>query len=175
MGSAIAYGVLAHDLKLGSRVQRYAVAGVLIVLISLSRVVLGVHFFRDVLAGVVFGLTFLWIAIRITGHAPRPGFTIALALAAIALVVSDLGRHSTVIFGVAVGAALVWETVGPIEGVDDRRSKVAMLGVGLPVLGGLAYLVIQFTLPLVAVFGISVVLAVAIVGAPEVVRGIDAV
>ncbi len=87
-GAAVAYGVLAFDLRMGSRRTRFAVAGVLVALIALSRVVLGVHFVRDVVAGVVAGGVFLAVAIVVTEHAPRPGFFLAVGVGLVAAVLS---------------------------------------------------------------------------------------
>jgi undecaprenyl-diphosphatase len=70
MGSLIAYGMLAYllvrDAK-GRRPRMAIVVGavLLVLLIGLSRMVLGVHYFSDVLGGYAAGV--VWLAACITG------------------------------------------------------------------------------------------------------------
>ncbi|MFB6140502.1 MAG: phosphatase PAP2 family protein [Halosimplex sp.] len=110
-GAAIAYGTLARDLTVGSRRLRYGAAAVVVALVALSRVVLGVHFVRDVVAGVAIGVAFLGAAVAFTGRDPRRGFLLAVALALLALLVAGPSRDATATLGAAVGAAAVWEAV----------------------------------------------------------------
>lgn len=169
MGSAIAYGTLAYDVDIGPRRVRYAVAGVVVSLIALSRVVLGVHFVRDIVFGVVFGLVFLAAVFTLTGHEPRPGFAVALVVAALAVLVSGGSQDSVVLVGAASGATLVWELVGDGDTVDRRQPRIALVALAMPVLAAVGYLAIEGTLPLPVVFVLSAALTGGIVGAPHVV------
>lgn len=164
--ATIGYGVLAFDIELGTRRTRYVVASVLVVLIALSRVVLGVHFLRDVVAGVAVGVAFLAVTKSLTGHAPRPGFLLAAALGVIALLASGASQDSVVEFGAILGAAVAWESVEEIPAVESLEESLVLLGGGLPVFVGASYLSLFIDLPLAVVFVLNVVLLSGVILAP---------
>ena len=164
--ATIGYGVLAYDLKVGTKRARYALAGVLVVLVALSRVVLGVHFLRDVVAGVAVGLVFLAVAEWLTGHDPRPGFLLAAGLGVLALLVSGASQDGVAEFGAIVGAAVAWEAFAPLPSVESRRERVVLLGVGLPVFVAISYVSLFADLPVVGVFALNVALLAGVVLAP---------
>lgn len=164
--ATIGWGVLAYDLKIGSRDTRYAVAAVLIVLVALSRVVLGVHFVRDVVAGIFVGLAFLVATILLTEHAPRPGFLLAAGLGVAALLISGISQDSVAELGAILGAALAWEAFGEdIPSVETDREHVVLVA-ALPVFGALGYLSLTTEIALVLVFLLNAVLMVGIIVAP---------
>jgi membrane protein DedA with SNARE-associated domain/membrane-associated phospholipid phosphatase len=83
MGSLVAYGMLAYLLvreahRHGQRVAVIACAALLILLIGLSRIYLGVHYFSDVVGGYAAGV--VWLAACVSGleivrrkpRGPRP-------------------------------------------------------------------------------------------------------
>ncbi|UPV73657.1 phosphatase PAP2 family protein [Halorussus limi] len=137
--ATIGYGILAYDLEVGSWPTRYAVAGVAMLLVALSRVVLGVHYVRDVVAGIVVGLAFLAGVVWLTEHDPKEGFVVAIALGAVAFVVSGASHDGATILGAAVGATLAYTYLDAVPRVDGARARFALLGVVAPVLGALAY------------------------------------
>lgn len=57
--TTVVYGGLAETLSVGRRRRRYAVAGTLVAVVSLTRVLLAHHYLVDVVAGVVLGSTVL--------------------------------------------------------------------------------------------------------------------
>ncbi|WP_459191450.1 phosphatase PAP2 family protein [Halosimplex sp. J119] len=165
-GATIGYGALAvvHDRY--PDYVRFGAVAVLVGLIALSRVVLGVHFVRDVLAGIVFGVGFLVVAFEVTDDSPRAGFALALAVATAALLVSDFSTDGTVLFGVAVGAAAVWEATAPGETVEGTTARTALVVGVLPLLGALGYVAIKLALPPTVIFAVSAVLGAGLIGAP---------
>lgn len=165
-GSTIGYGLLAFDLEIGSRRSRFAVAVLLIVLIALSRIVLGVHFVRDVVAGILIGSVFLTVAIVLTRHAPRPGFVLAVGLGVAAVVISGASYDGVAVLGGALGALVTWEHLEPIPAVDSMRSRLVLLGALGPVLAVLAYVQTLVTLPLLAVFVLNTVLMASVIASP---------
>lgn len=164
--ATIGYGVLASDIEAGTRRTRYAVAGVLVVLVALSRVVLGAHFLRDVVAGVVVGLVFVAIAEFLTGHDPRPGFLLATGLGVAALLASGVTRDSVAEFGAILGAAVAWVALDAIPPVESRREKLVLLAGGLPVFITLSYLSLFTRLPLSVVFLLNGALLAGVILAP---------
>lgn len=161
--------MLAYDLEVGSRYTRYAVAATLIVLVALSRVVLGVHFVRDVVVGITVGLGFLAVTIVRTEHDPRPGFLLAAGLGVAALVTSGLSQDSMAEFGAIVGAAVAWESIGAeVPSVETDRERL-VLAAALPLFGGLGYLSLNTRLAMGLAFFLSAVLLAAIIVAPLIV------
>ncbi|WP_435344824.1 phosphatase PAP2 family protein [Haloarchaeobius sp. HRN-SO-5] len=171
-GSTIAYGLLAYDLDVGSRRARYAGASVLIVLISLSRVVLGVHFVQDVVAGMIIGVTFLAVAISLTGHDPRPGFWLSLGIGVVAAVVSGASHDGVAVLGATLGAVAAWEVLDSVPSVETRHRKTLLAG-GLPLLAGLGYVSTRPGLELPLVFVLNVALTAGILLAPALVERVD--
>ena len=110
MGAATFYGALAVVADTGTRLQRYVVAGSIIFLIALSRIVIGVHFVGDVLVGVGIGLVFVAIVFR--GKTAEPGSIFVLS-GIIAILAFGLGSRefTTMTIGAALGATVSWQYV----------------------------------------------------------------
>lgn len=110
LGAAAVYGAIAAFGELGTKRLRYAIAGSVIVLVALSRVVVGAHFAGDVLAGVVLGLGIVALVVRFR---PEPTALFALA-GAVAVVSFAFGstHYTTITTGAAIGATIVWPYVG---------------------------------------------------------------
>ncbi|NEU58286.1 phosphatase PAP2 family protein [Halorussus sp. MSC15.2] len=165
-GSTIGYGILAYDLEVGSRRSRYAVAAVLVALIALSRVVLGVHFVRDVVAGMIIGVLFLAAAFALTEHDPREAFVLALAFGALAFVVSGASHDGVAVLGAAVGGALTWEALDSVPTLDSLRSKLLLLVGILPVLLGIGYAGTELDVPLAFAFVANAAVMAGALAAP---------
>lgn len=166
--ATIGYGILAYDVRVGPKWARYTAAAVVIAAVALSRVVLGVHFVRDIVAGVVVGLAFLVAAIALTRHEPRLSFLLAVGVSVVAVVVGGAAPISVLFLGASVGAALAWELMDGVPRVESTRGRLALLLGGVPVLGGLGYAVAELGLPLPLVFLGSGLMAAVILVAPHV-------
>lgn len=110
MGAAAIYGGLAVVMDVGKRWQRYLVAGIIIPLVAFSRVVIGVHFFGDVILGVALGLFLVWFALWLATEEPRsvlPMFLFAFLVAAIS---NPLGSEEfvTMSIGASLGGLVSW-------------------------------------------------------------------
>lgn len=167
--ATIGYGILAHDMTFGSWRSRYSLAGVLILLVALSRVVLGVHYVRDVVAGIVVGTTFLVGTIWLTKHDPERGFAISVLLGVAAVVISGLSHDGVVIFGAAIGAALTWRYLDVVPRVEMTPSTLAVLAIFAVLLGGLAYVGSELHVPLAVAFVLNVVVMVGVLVTPHLV------
>jgi membrane-associated phospholipid phosphatase len=166
MGATIAYGALAVDLDAGTPRARYAAAAGLVSLVALSRVVLGVHFVRDVLAGIVFGVVFLVIAFGVTGREPRLAFLLAAVVGLAAVAVSSAGRDAVCLLGLAVGATLAWEGSEGRTTVDRPLGRLALGGRLLPVLAGLSAVALVVDPSSGAVFALGTALCAGLVASP---------
>jgi membrane-associated phospholipid phosphatase len=139
LGTTMVWGgtALVHD-GLCDRV-RFGVAGVVVAVVATSRLVLGVHYTVDVLAGVGLGLAVLWVCYRLAAGGVAPGRVLAVAVAAGAAgLVLDGSGESVAAAGAAVGAWLAWRAVAgatPDRSVTRRATLVGAL-VLIPV-GGL--------------------------------------
>ena len=137
--AAAVYGGCAAFLDVGTRRDRWLVAGSVVTAVAASRVVLGLHSVGQVIAGVGCGATLLWFATRISrpGLRPRPDrlfFGVTLVGLAAALATGLRGEGEAVVVtavavGGGVGGYLVWRLRGP----DDTPIGVggALLGLAL--------------------------------------------
>ena len=79
-----------------------------IALVAVSRLALGVHYFVDVVASVVFGVGMLVLAVRLTRGDPETAFAGSAALGALALIVTGATTDGWLAFVGCVGAAGGW-------------------------------------------------------------------
>ncbi|WP_435182011.1 phosphatase PAP2 family protein [Halorussus sp. AFM4] len=172
-GATIGYGILAYDLEWGSWRQRYAVAGAMILLVALSRVVLGVHFVRDVVAGIAVGTLFLAGAVWLTEHDPEQGFVVAVAMGAAAFVVSGASRDGTAVLGAALGGGLAWSRIDAVPSLKSLRSRLAISVGVLPALAVLGYVGVEMHVPVALTFLITVVLMAGVLAAPRIAARAD--
>lgn len=139
LGSTMVWGGLA--LVLGGETDRtwLGVAGVIIGLVSLSRLVLGVHFLVDVLVGAAVGLVALGVLYWITerGTDPERALFIAVAVGVIGLFVG-VNFDSVAAIGGPVGGWLVWRGVAESTPAHPANRREALAGfVALLISGGL--------------------------------------
>lgn len=138
-GAALVWGGAALVASVGRRRTRLAVGGAVVLLIGLSRVVLGVHYVVDVLAGFAVGGAALALLVR-GGAVDSPGRALWLAVA-LALVgaATTFAADPLSALGSALGARVAWGAVGEevVRVPDTTRHLAATVGVGFPVFGGL--------------------------------------
>ena len=162
LGSTVAYGGLALLVDVWDRRRRLLAAGVVVVLVSLSRLVLGVHYLVDVVVGMALGVAVLWAAVRLTDGGRRPTglFAGAVVLAALGVGFSLLHADSVepvAVLGATVGGLLGWRYAdGDLAG-DRRVVPLPAAGVGLLAAGGLfaGSLVVAPPLPVVFVANVA--------------------
>lgn len=136
--SSVVYGGLALTLdRRWTRRKRIAVAVGVVTVVSLSRLVIGVHHLPDVLAGVVAGTTVLLAVYWFAGKRPERAFTAATALGVLALAAALVfapdhpgeALKAAIAVGGGVGAAVAWRRVG---GESPRLSaRVALPATGV--------------------------------------------
>ncbi|MFC7071085.1 phosphatase PAP2 family protein [Halobaculum lipolyticum] len=161
IGATMVYGGLATFLDVWDRRTRLRVAGVLIAVVALTRVVLGVHYVVDVAAGVAVGVAGLLLFQRVarSGFRPHPdrAFFLAAGLGLVATAVAAAGGHgdevleAAIAFGGGLGGYAVWRVRGTETAPVGRIDTVVGLGVIAAVFGS-AYWVATAGLPYV--FGV---------------------
>ena len=127
--SLLVWGGIAWALRVGTRRQRAVVAAAIIALIGLSRLVLGVHYLADVLAGFAIAGAALALALGAL-RTPERVFGLAAVIAVAGLLVTGASRDSAGALGVAVAGAAVWSLLGETMPEPSRH------GVGLTALLG---------------------------------------
>ena len=101
------YGGAAASLTVWSARRRFTVAGTALGAVALSRVLLGVHYLVDVVAGVAVGAAFLSLVVRTTDRHPGRAFGLATGLGLVAFGLSGSSR-SALAAGVAVCGLVAW-------------------------------------------------------------------
>ncbi|QFU81318.1 phosphatase PAP2 family protein [Natronorubrum aibiense] len=136
--ATVVYGGL---LSMSDRAREpWTVVGVvaLVVAVSLSRVVLGVHYLGDVIVGMLLGVGFVVAMNRLTRGVPAVGFAVALVLAVPALAITGVSEDTVLAVGGALGGLL---TAGRIDRLPALRSRLE--GVALAAVGGSGIVVLQ--------------------------------
>ncbi|MDQ2056005.1 phosphatase PAP2 family protein [Halobellus sp. H-GB7] len=124
LGSTMFWGGVAVLATWGRWRQRLTVAGVVVGAVALSRVLIGVHYLADVVAGVAIGVAFLAAAFAL-----GPGFSPKSPSGALA---TPEHRHVTALFVLAVALGLAGLLVAPGE-------SELFLGIGTAAGGVLAW------------------------------------
>jgi membrane-associated phospholipid phosphatase len=161
LGSTVAYGGLALLADVWDRRRRLLAAGVVAALVSLSRLVLGVHYLVDVVVGMALGVVVLWATMRLTDGGRRPTglFVGAVVLGVLGVSFSLLHADSVeavAVLGATVGGLLGWRYVDGDLAADRRAVPLPAAGVGLLVAGGLFAGSLAVAPPLPVVFAVNV-------------------
>lgn len=139
MGSAAFYGALAVTMEWGTRRRRYLLAGSVIAIVAVSRVVIGVHYLGDVVVGTLLGLALVGIGVwsRDEGlFEPKPLFALAVVMAGVAALLGS-SVFLTLTLGASIGGLIGWHYV---ERRPTTRSGAAVLALGFLALVGLGIL-----------------------------------
>lgn len=144
-GATAVYGGLAALLTVGRRRPRYAAAAIVIALVSGSRVILGVHYLRDIVAGMALGVGLIVLARWVADDESIPQADRVFLLAGVASVVglgvaaagghAEEVRHAVIGLGTAVGAGASWYRGGERLVAAPTVSLPVAVG-GLVVAGG---------------------------------------
>jgi len=141
--TVLVWGGLAWAVRVGTARVRYGIAGAVVGVVSLSRLVLGVHYLVDVAVGVAIAGTVLWLSVT---RLERPEWVFAFsALFAVAgIVASGLTRESAAVLGMSVGGVVAWRSLGTLS-EPTPRGGVATTVLGAALLGSVAVAVLTLT------------------------------
>lgn len=141
LGATAAWGSLAVALdRISTASRRGFVAGVVVLAVSLSRVVIGVHYLVDVVAGVAVGIVVLAVAVRWLRDEPLSLFGLGGGISVFAVVVSGGLIESFALLGGTLGASTAWQVVEPAAQPYGRQGLLAIGGLGVLLAGSLAVL-----------------------------------
>ncbi|WP_254808882.1 phosphatase PAP2 family protein [Natronosalvus amylolyticus] len=109
-----------------------AVVGVsgIITLVALSRVVLGLHYLGDVVAGALFGVLALVIFGRLVRGEPRRGFAIAVICSVPALLVTGVTSYTLLGIGGGAGGMFAARYVDRLPALRNRIEGAVLFVVG---------------------------------------------
>ena len=108
MAATVFWGGLALWSSVASHRARFAAAGVVVSVVGFSRLALGVHYFVDVVASVLFGGVYLAVAAWIVGDRPTRAFALAVGIAVLATAVAGVSGRALLALSGTAGAALGW-------------------------------------------------------------------
>ncbi|AEH37073.1 phosphatase PAP2 family protein [Halopiger xanaduensis] len=128
--ATVVYGGLCAAYERVRDPRALLAVGAVVALVALSRVVLGVHYLGDVLAGIALGVGFLAAMGRLTGGDPAVGFRWALAFAVPAVILTGAGEDALLGLGGAVGGALATHAVDYRVPLRSRLEGAALVAVG---------------------------------------------
>ncbi len=140
LGATVVYLLLAGQMDALDRRSRYVVAAVTVAAVAVSRVVLGVHYPGDVVAGVAVGVVYVAAVQRVFDR-PEALFGLALAVA-----VAAVAAGNRYYVGLSVGASaaglLVWWYLGSrlLSADAAPRTTVVVASVALPFVVAIQFL-----------------------------------
>ncbi|WP_416838404.1 phosphatase PAP2 family protein [Haloferax sp. DFSO52] len=178
LGTTVVYGAAAVVLDVWDRRRRTIAAAAIVATVSLSRVVIGVHYAVDVVVGILVGLLFLKVVFAVAAVDDVPGhfdparlFGIGAAIAALALAIALVtgaphhAESTAAALGGSLGGYLGWTRLGDHESLPTLDPSVAL--VSFVVAGGLWVAVDALDAPiLVTVLATGAVVAFILV-APQ--------
>ncbi|KAB1186922.1 MULTISPECIES: phosphatase PAP2 family protein [Haloferax] len=140
LGTTMVYGAAAVILDVWDRRRRVVAAAAIIGVVSLSRVVIGVHYGVDVVVGTLLGLVVLKGIFTVAaaddapGHLdPRRLFALGAVLAALALAVvlatgaPDHAENAAAALGGSLGGYLGWSRITDHESLPTLSPPVALV------------------------------------------------
>lgn len=107
-----------------------------IALVSLSRVVLGVHYLGDVIAGAIVGVVFLVVVHALVAGDPRRGFAIGGLLAAPAVFVTGAESDALIALGGSIGGLAASTRIESLPELRSRLDGAIVTAVGLAAIVG---------------------------------------
>jgi len=168
VAATVVYGGLAVFLSVGRRRLRYLAAGGVIGLVGLSRLVLEVHYPRDVIAGVLVGAAIVALGGVVGRETTRLRadrlFGLAAVIASVGIMIAASGGHTreltqgAIALGTALAGGLIWYRWGR-RLIAAPVVSVPVAVIGLAGAGGLwvsAYIGVLSTLQTTIASGLAV-------------------
>jgi hypothetical protein len=128
--AAVVYGGLAHAYDWHERLDRAVPVAGVILAIGLSRVVLGVHYLGDIVAGFALGLTVVVVVTRVSDGEPVRAFALATACAVVAVAVAGFDGYAPLALGGTLGGLLATARFDAIPETVDRTRAALAVAVG---------------------------------------------
>ncbi|QLH80264.1 phosphatase PAP2 family protein [Halosimplex pelagicum] len=168
LGTTMVWGGLALVVDWGTARQRLGVAAAVIGLVSLSRLVLGVHYLVDVVVGTAVGAALLGALYRASEAGTDPGRVLGVAVGVGVLgLFNGFTFDSVAAIGGALGGWLVWRGVADSTPAHPTDRGEVLAGFAVLAGAGILFAVIEaFEPPLALAFVGTAVAVGGAVGAP---------
>lgn len=153
IAATVGWGALAVALDRPTRSTRYGIAVAAVLLVSFTRVALGVHFAIDVVAGMAVGVSYLFLVTRVAGRDVEAAGLLAAAIALVGVILSTGASDAVLLFGGVVGGLLTWRFTSIPQRAWQREGALpaavggsvvaatVMVGYGGPIVGPVAFLI----------------------------------
>lgn len=165
IGSTAAFGGLAWAVRTGRPRARITAAIGLVAVVSASRLVLGLHYLVDVLAGVGLGVVVLAVAIALQD--PGRVFAVGASVGAVGLAVVGPITDLVLLAGATAGATLGWMAFADrLVGSTTKRAAVLTVTLGVAVVGPLFVLGETLHVPVIVAGPAALVGGLALVAMP---------
>lgn len=132
LGTTMVWGGLALVIDRSTLRRRASIAGVVVVLVSMARLVLGVHYVVDVIVGALLGIAVLgglyWLANH--GTAPDRVLLVTIAIGIVGLLIRTT-FDSVAAVGSAIGGWLVWRGIADTTPAHPTDRLEVFAGFGL--------------------------------------------
>jgi hypothetical protein len=182
LGATVVWGVAALVLDAGRRRTRLAVAAAVVPLVALSRVVIGVHYLVDVVAGVAVGVAVVRAVLAlgpgrdggpVSDAAVARVFGVAVAAGAAALLVRP-SPDALLTAGAALGGWVGWRLgrSAAASPLDRRGTAVAVCGLPVVLAGLVAVDAAAPSLPPVVALSVAGGCLALLFALPRVARGV---
>jgi len=168
LGTTMVWGGLALVVEWGSARQRAVGAAGVIALVSLSRLVLGVHYLVDVVVGTAVGLVLLGALYRSADGGTEPGRVLGVAVVSGTVgLLTGVTFDSVAATGGAVGGWVVWRAVADSMPAHPTNREEILAGFAVLAGAGVLFGALEaFEPPLVLAFAGAALAAGGAVGAP---------
>ncbi|WP_265108138.1 phosphatase PAP2 family protein [Halosolutus halophilus] len=133
--AALVYGGLLLAFDRSRDPVAVAAAGVVIALVSLSRVVLGVHYLGDVIVGALVGLGFLLAVHGFVDGDPRRGFALGALLGIPAVLITNGDPDALVALGGSLGGVVASTRLESLPALRSRLEGGVLVTVGGAAIG----------------------------------------
>lgn len=167
IGATTLWALLAMVVTRGTHRTRALVAATVVAIVATSRVVIGVHYTVDVVAGVVVGLAYLGTLLSVTDWDPTRAFAVAGGIVLTALATNGLTADSVATFAGILGASLAWLV---LDREPSGRVTLPVAAAGLGGLGLLGFAGNSLVTSLPAVFALNLLVPIGILALPVVVE-----
>jgi membrane-associated phospholipid phosphatase len=154
IAATVVYGGALVALDRHRDPQTVAGVGAFVALVGLSRVVLGVHYLGDILAGFAVGLVTLAVLVVALDRGPRVVFGLAVVCAVPAVVVTTETGDAGLALGGSLGGLVATLLRSRAERFRSQAERIAVNAVGV-VLVGAAFVAVEL---------VDAVLVLAVVG-----------
>lgn len=163
--ATVGWGLVARTLDRPARRVRYGAAIAVVLLVSFTRVALGVHYGVDVVAGMVVGLAYLVLVTGVAGEDTERAGLLAAAVALVGVIISGGASDAVILFGGVLGGLAAWR-VTAVPRRPWQRSGVLPAAVGGSVVAGTMLVGYGGPIALPVAFVLGVAAVAVVIGLP---------